>query len=141
VLDNLNEFEFTAQIGMCGGGGISFKKESYSVLIDEENEEEYWVFNSSTEKVTGYVWSLWTHYTGYKAMAILGDGREEELKDLALKALNEAVQGNWYESKALVSSWVNNQIEETPSRLCTCGSGEEAYLCNGLPEEGWAYCG
>jgi CDGSH-type Zn-finger protein len=29
---------------------------------------------------------------------------------------------------------------ETP-RLCTCGSGEEAYLCNGLPEEGWAYCG
>ena len=30
--------------------------------------------------------------------------------------------------------------EETP-RLCTCGSGEEAYLCNGLPEEGWAYCG
>lgn len=27
------------------------------------------------------------------------------------------------------------------ARLCTCGSGEEAYLCNGLPEEGSAYCG
>jgi hypothetical protein len=104
---NLNSFDFTSQIGMCGGGGVSFKKEAYSILIDEDGQE-YWVFDSTEHKATGYVWSLWTHYTGYKAMAIIGDGREKELKDLALRALSAAVSGDWFEAKNLVTSWVNN---------------------------------
>lgn len=106
---NLNCFEFTSQSGMCGGGGISFTKEAYSVQIDEDGEE-FWAFDSS-ECPTGYVWSLWTHYTGHKAMAIVGDyGREQELKDLALRALSAAVSGDWFSAKSLVRSWVNNQV-------------------------------
>lgn len=104
---NTNSFDFTSQIGMCGGGGLSFRKESYSILIDEDGEE-FWLFDSTEHKPCGYVWSLWTHYSGYKAMAIIGDGREQELKALALKALSAAVSGDWAESRALVSSWVNN---------------------------------
>lgn len=107
MLDNLNEFEFTSQIGMCGGGGLSFCKESYSVYVDEVGEE-CWVFDSTEHKPVGYVWSLWTHYTGYKAMAFVGGGREQELKALALRALSSAVSGDWFESKSLVNSWVNN---------------------------------
>lgn len=42
--------------------------------------------------------------------------------------------------KVLAQKIAKEYINNT-SRLCTCGSGEEAYLCNGLPEEGWAYCG
>lgn len=36
---------------------------------------------------------------------------------------------------------VEKEYLKNSLRLCTCGSGEEAYLCNGLPEEGWTYCG
>ena len=101
-----SEFYFTSRIGMCGGGGLTFTKESYSILLDDE-DEEYWVFESP-EKVTGYVWSLWLHHTGYKAMAVVGDGREQELKGLAFKALDAAVRGRWAEAKDIVSSWDNN---------------------------------
>ena len=109
MLNNLNDFEFTSRIGMCGGGGISFKKESYSILLDEEGEE-YWVFDSLDEEIDGYVWSLWVHYTGYKCMAVVGDGREQELECLAFKALNAAVRGDWTSAKAIVSSWENNPL-------------------------------
>ena len=27
------------------------------------------------------------------------------------------------------------------SRPCTCGSGQPWHSCQGLPGEGWAYCG
>ena len=109
MLSNLNEFEFTAQIGMCGGGGITFRKESFCSFIDEEDGEEYWVFDS-LQQSEGYVWSLWLHYTGIKAMAIVGDGREKELKELALEALNEAARGEWANAKAIVNSWENNPM-------------------------------
>ena len=101
-----NEFEFVSHIGMCGRNGITFAKESYSILLDDE-DEEYWVFESP-EKVTGYVWSLWLHHTGYKAMAVVGDGREQELKGLAFKALDAAVRGDWTSAKDIVGSWDNN---------------------------------
>jgi hypothetical protein len=103
---NLNSFDFTSQIGMCGGGGLSFRKESYFVYVDEDGEE-CWAFDGP-ESPTGYILSLCTHYTGYKAMAIVGGGREQELKDLALRALSAAVSGDWCRSKSLVNSWVNN---------------------------------
>ena len=106
-MENLNEFHFTSQIGMCGGGGISFKKEAYSVLIDDDGEE-YWVFDSPDHQPTGYVWSLWSHHTGNKAMAIVGSPWEQELKDLALESLGLAIQGDWHGSRTLVNSWENN---------------------------------
>lgn len=110
-MENLNEFHFTSQIGMCGGGGISFKKEAYSVLIDEDGEE-YWEFDSLEYETTGYVWSLWDHYAGNKAIAVVGDGREQELKDLALESLGLAIQGDWPGSRTLVNSWNWNPIDD-----------------------------
>ena len=100
-----NEFEFVSHIGMCGCNGITFAKESYSILLDDE-DEEYWVFDSDNPEF--YTKSLWIHYTGYKAIAVFGGGREQELECLALKALNAAVRGDWTEAKAIVSAWDNN---------------------------------
>lgn len=50
------------------------------------------------------------------------------------------------EIKQAVVDHLNSQQSEPEyiadeDRLCTCGSGELAYLCNGNGEDGWAYCG
>ena len=110
ILAAMTDFEFTSHIGMCGGGGISFKKEAYSVLVDDDGEE-YWVFFDIEEPdsgYSGYIWSLWLHHTGYKATAIIGGGREQELKGLAFKALDASVRGDWTSAKDIVGSWDNN---------------------------------
>ena len=38
-------------------------------------------------------------------------------------------------------SSIEEKQSEQDERLCTCGSGEEAYLCSGTTEDGSAYCG